>query len=121
MPCPATDALRLFNSHDALHAAQVLGSQIYLATPSDCPVHADGSKRRASGGGGRSVSLLVSTDEALTFAEACIPIRFLDQVRTSAWPFHVVQVSNSLLTALPQRVLPKISANQNRVWTVEQY
>ena len=64
------------------HAAQVLGDQIYLATPSDCPVNADGSKRRSKGGGGRSVSLLVSTDEALTFAEACIPIRFLDQVQT---------------------------------------
>ena len=59
----------------------MLGSQIFLATPSNCPVHADGSKRRSSGGGGRSVSLLVSTDEALSFAEACIPIRFLDQAR----------------------------------------
>ncbi len=62
--------------------AQVLGTQIFLATPSDCPVNADGSKRHSSGGGGRSVSLLVSTDEALSFAEACIPIRFLDQAHS---------------------------------------
>ena len=67
----------------------MLGNQIYLATPSDCPVNADGSKRHAKGGGGRSVSLLVSTDEALTFAEACIPIRFLDQVRSARQPYYL--------------------------------
>lgn len=61
---------------------QVLGKQIYLAAPSDCPLNADGSKRSADAASRGSVQLLVSTDEALTFEEACIPIRFLDKVRT---------------------------------------
>lgn len=64
---------------------QVLGKQIYLAAPSDCPLNFDGSKR-GKGSASRessSVQLLVSNDEALTFEEACIPIRFLDKVRVS--------------------------------------
>lgn len=60
---------------------QVLGKQIYLAAPSDCPLNYDGSKRSKGSAtrGTNSVQLLVSTDEALTFEEACIPIRFLDK------------------------------------------
>lgn len=59
----------------------MLGKQIYLAAPSDCPLNPDGSKRAADASSGGSVQLLVSSDEALTFEEACIPIRFLDKVR----------------------------------------
>ena len=68
-------------AHVGLLRTQVLGKQIYLAAPSDCPLNADGSKRSTDGASSGSVQLLVSTDEALTFEEACIPIRFLDKVR----------------------------------------
>lgn len=65
-------------------AVQIINDQIYLAAPSDCPLYPDGTKRKGGGnsGGGRSrtVSLLVSADEGLSFSEACIPIKWLDKV-----------------------------------------
>lgn len=66
-----------------LLGSQIINDQIYLAAPSDCPLYADGSKRKGAGssGGGRArtVSLLVSEDEGLSFSEACVPMKWLDK------------------------------------------
>jgi hypothetical protein len=62
---------------------EIINDQIYLAAPSDCPLYADGTKRKGAGssGGGRArtVSLLVSEDEGLSFSEACVPMKWLDK------------------------------------------
>jgi hypothetical protein len=75
-PCSATSQLLGFVS-------QIINDQIYLAAPSDCPLYADGTKRKGAGssGGGRArtVSLLVSEDEGLSFSEACVPMKWLDK------------------------------------------
>lgn len=67
-------------------SVQIIKDQIFLAAPSDCPLYPDGKKRSGGTGGGRArtVSLLVSADEGLSFEEACIPIKWLDKVGVAA-------------------------------------
>ncbi len=64
-------------------SAQIIKHQIFLATPSDCPLNPDGSKKSGGSGGDRAhtVSLLVSGDMGRVFHEACLPIRYLDKAR----------------------------------------
>lgn len=60
---------------------EIVHDQVYLAVPADCPVHPDGSKRSHATGkrsAGRTVQLLISNDEALTFQDACLPLKWLD-------------------------------------------
>ena len=58
----------------------LLACQVFLALPTDCPTHPDGSYRKVEGGSGRnSVVLYASDDEGLSFeqviAHPVMPIR----------------------------------------------
>jgi hypothetical protein len=61
---------------------EVLGSQIFMALPNNCPVGPDGKKRAVPPGGELTVTLYVSQDEAQSFVAACIPTPWLDRVRS---------------------------------------
>ncbi|KAK9831811.1 hypothetical protein WJX74_010382 [Apatococcus lobatus] len=75
----------LFVKHDKLVACgnqiEVLAGKVFLAMPSDCPVEPSGSKRNvpASATGRNSVSMYISDDEALSFSQACLPVKWLDR------------------------------------------
>ena len=81
---------------------QVVGSQVYLAIPDNCPIGPDGRKRRVSA---RSpgVALLISTDDALSFQAACLPLRYLNKVRHASPAAVLYTAVHSVLVLAPQQ------------------
>ncbi|CAL5221253.1 g3408 [Coccomyxa viridis] len=58
---------------------EVIGHKIFLALPSNCPTDPDGSSRSIDGQTkADSVVLYASADEAQTFEQVCLPVKWLD-------------------------------------------
>ncbi|KAK9845742.1 hypothetical protein WJX81_001203 [Elliptochloris bilobata] len=58
---------------------ELIGSQVFVALPSDCPTHPDGSQRPVQpGASSSSVVLYSSANEGKDFGQVCLPVRDLD-------------------------------------------
>jgi len=94
-PYPGWDRdMHFIASHDFFRSAhtkvascgnqfEAVGRTLYLAMPADCPVHPDGTTRPrhvppAGGSGGANVVLYTSADEGASWAQACLPVKWMD-------------------------------------------